>query len=83
MSLSLSSDHHHRNYIPWIVIGICYILCPLLLLTIRFVLNRENKKRDAEPVNDDFEVYIEQITADGKHVEVRVDKVRPSLSNAI
>ncbi|OJA19647.1 hypothetical protein AZE42_14084 [Rhizopogon vesiculosus] len=65
------SQYKPRNYIPWIVIGICYILCPLLLLTIRFVLRRENKKRDAEPVNDDFEVYIEQVTADGKHVETQ------------
>ncbi|KAJ8592376.1 hypothetical protein M405DRAFT_889850 [Rhizopogon salebrosus TDB-379] len=73
------TQYKPRNYIPWIVIGICYILCPLLLLTIRFVLNRENKKRDAEPVNDDFEVYIEQVTADGKHVEVRVDKKVPAV----
>lgn len=41
------------------------------------MLSRENKKRDAEPVSDNFEeVYIEQVTADGKRIEVKVDKVR-------
>jgi len=61
-----------------VVIGICYLVCPALLLTVRFILARENKKRDAEPVDDAFEeVYIEQVTADGKRVEVKVDKVRP------
>jgi ACS family allantoate permease-like MFS transporter len=57
----------------------------MLLLIIRFMLSRENKKRDAEPVSDDNfeEVYIEQVTADGKRIEVKVDKVRldSSLAN--
>ena len=76
--------YHFSNRIPWIVIGICYLACPILLLTARFILVRENKKRDAEPVNDAYEeVYMEQVTADGKRIEVRVDKVRPRLSNAI
>ncbi|KAG1775687.1 major facilitator superfamily domain-containing protein [Suillus placidus] len=69
------TQYKPRNHIPWIVIGLCYLVCPLLLLTIRFMLSRENKKRDAEPVNDKFEeVYIEQVTADGKRIEVKVDK---------
>lgn len=59
------------------MIGLCYLVCPILLLVIRFMLSRENKKRDAEPVSDNFEeVYIEQVTADGKRIEVKVDKVR-------
>jgi ACS family allantoate permease-like MFS transporter len=48
------------------------------------MLSRENKKRDAEPVNDNFEeVYIEQVTADGKRIEVKVDKVRPDLPKTV
>jgi ACS family allantoate permease-like MFS transporter len=76
-----STNHYHcSNRVPWIVIGICYLSCPFLLLIIRFILARENKKRDAEPVDEAFEeVYIEQVTADGKRIEVKVDKVRPSM----
>ncbi|OJA11726.1 hypothetical protein AZE42_13013 [Rhizopogon vesiculosus] len=69
------NQYKPRNRIPWIIIGICNLACPILLLTVRFILARENKKRDAEPVNDAYEeVYIEQVTADGKRIEVRVDK---------
>ncbi|KAJ8581104.1 MFS general substrate transporter [Rhizopogon salebrosus TDB-379] len=69
------TQYKPRNRIPWVVIGICYLSCPILLLTVRFILARENKKRDAEHVSDTFEeVYIEQVTADGKRIEVKVDK---------
>jgi ACS family allantoate permease-like MFS transporter len=57
------------------VIGACYVVCPILLLVIRAVLVRENKIRDAEPVDDEEEYVIEKITEDGKRVEVKVDKV--------
>lgn len=44
---------------------------------IRTVLVRENRIRDAEPVDDNEEEYIiERVTEDGKRVEVKVDKVR-------
>jgi hypothetical protein len=63
------------NHVPWAVIGACYVICPILLLVIRAVLARENKLRDAEPVDDEEEYVIERITEDGKRVEVKVDKV--------
>ncbi|KAH7913605.1 MFS general substrate transporter [Hygrophoropsis aurantiaca] len=64
-----------RNHIPWTVIGICYVICPLLLLLLRVMLARENRKRDAEPIDETYdEMYIERITEDGKRVEVKVDK---------
>ncbi|EGN94818.1 hypothetical protein SERLA73DRAFT_96177 [Serpula lacrymans var. lacrymans S7.3] len=64
-----------RNHVPWIVIGICYVICPLLLLWIRVLLSRENQRRDAEPADTTYdEVYIERITEDGKRTEVKVDK---------
>ena len=67
----------HRNHVPWTIIGICYVICPILLLTIRFILARENKKRDAEPVDDKYEdMYIEVVLPDGTRTERRVDKVR-------
>ncbi|KAH7907862.1 MFS general substrate transporter [Hygrophoropsis aurantiaca] len=64
-----------RNHVPWTVIGVCYATCPLILLVIRAMLARENRKRDAEPVDESYDgMFIEHITEDGKRVEVKVDK---------
>lgn len=68
------TQYKPRNHVPWAVIGACYVACPVLLLVIRAVLVRENKVRDAEPVDDEEEYVIEKITEDGKRVEVKVDK---------
>ncbi|KAG1773353.1 MFS general substrate transporter [Suillus placidus] len=68
------TQYKPRNHVPWAVIGACYVVCPILLLVIRAVLVRENKIRDAEPVEDEEEYVIERITEDGKCVEVKVDK---------
>lgn len=71
-----------RNHVPWLIIGLCYVICPLLMLLIRYLLARENKKRDTEPHDVTFdEVYIQVANADGKLVERRIDKVRLSLGN--
>ncbi|EIN12502.1 hypothetical protein PUNSTDRAFT_60336, partial [Punctularia strigosozonata HHB-11173 SS5] len=37
------------NHVPWIVIGICYVICPLLLLALRVLLKRDNERRNVEP----------------------------------
>jgi hypothetical protein len=43
---------------------------------IRFVLARENKRRDSEPPDETYdEVYVTRETPDGKKVEVKVAKV--------
>ncbi|EGO28710.1 hypothetical protein SERLADRAFT_446123 [Serpula lacrymans var. lacrymans S7.9] len=64
-----------RNHIPWIVIGICYLICPILLLVIRYLLWQENKRRDAEPVVEtDSEFFIECVSGDGARVQMKVDK---------
>ncbi|KAL4243596.1 MFS transporter superfamily protein [Abortiporus biennis] len=64
-----------RNHVPWIVIGVAYVVCPLTLLTIRFILNAENKRRDAEPVDTTYDnIYIEVVTPEGKTVQKKVDK---------
>ena len=71
------------NHIPWIIIGICYVICPVLLIAIRYMLARENRKRDAEPVDEKYDdVYIEVVLPDWTRTERRVDKVRVSLSLA-
>ncbi|KAF9239499.1 MFS general substrate transporter [Melanogaster broomeanus] len=69
------SQYKPRNRIPWIVIGICYLLCAILLLVIRFMLARENARRDADPAVEEYEeFFIEKVSDDGKRVQVKVDK---------
>ncbi|KAF9529884.1 MFS general substrate transporter [Crepidotus variabilis] len=64
-----------RNHVPWIIIGVCYMACITLLLTIRTVLVRENKKRDEELEDDTFDdVFIEKAGEGGEVVKVKVDK---------
>ena len=47
-----------------------------LLLTIRYVLSSENKRRDNEPVDDTYDdVYIEKLGKDGQTERIKVDKV--------
>ncbi|KAF9058550.1 MFS general substrate transporter [Rhodocollybia butyracea] len=64
-----------RNHIPWAVIGICYACCMLLLWLIRLHLNRQNKLRDTQPHDDQYDnAYIEHINNDGTVDEVKVQK---------
>ncbi len=71
----------NSNHIPWTIIGIAYVICPLLMLYIRWLLKRENKRRDAEPVDEKYEeVYITIVLPDGTRTERRVDKVRGAVS---
>lgn len=72
----------HRNHIPWIVIGVAYVVCPATLLLIRYLLAAENKRRDSEPQDDTYDnVYIEVTTSDGKRIQRKLDKVRIFLSS--
>ena len=46
------------------------------MLSIRWLLARENRLRDAEPVDETYDdVYIEVVTPEGKRVEKKVSKV--------
>ena len=48
-----------------------------LILSIRVLLARENKRRDAEPPDNSFDdVHVVRIDKDGKRTEVKVSKVR-------
>ena len=71
-----SNIFRFRNHVPWIIIGICYVLCMSLLLTIRYVLSSENKRRDDEPIDGTYDdVYIEKLSKDGQTERIKVDKV--------
>ncbi|KAF5365557.1 hypothetical protein D9757_010906 [Collybiopsis confluens] len=64
-----------RNHVPWLVIGICYVLSTMMLLTIRVHLSRENQRRDAESVDGKYDnVYMERMGSDGVLEKVKVDK---------
>ncbi|OAX35252.1 MFS general substrate transporter, partial [Rhizopogon vinicolor AM-OR11-026] len=68
------AQYKPRYHVPWAVIGGCCVICPILLLAIRAVLVKENRIREAEPIDDNKEYLIERITEDGKRVKVKVDK---------
>ncbi|KAI6113439.1 MFS general substrate transporter [Pisolithus croceorrhizus] len=68
------AQYKPRYHVPWAVIAVCYCVCPMILLVIRALLNRENRRRDSEPSNEVEEYYIEKVTEDGKRIEVKVDK---------
>ena len=72
-------DTVSSNHVPWIVVGVCYLMSVVLLFSIRVLLARENKRRDAEPRDDSFDdVHVVRIDEDGKRTEVKVSKVRVS-----
>ena len=71
------ADSLSSNHVPWIVIGVCVVMCAILLFSIRVLLDRENKRRDAEPRDDSYDdVHVVKIDENGKRVEVKVSKVR-------
>ncbi|KAJ7859783.1 MFS general substrate transporter [Mycena olivaceomarginata] len=65
-----------RNRIPWIIIGCCFVICMAIFLIIRSILAAENKRRDAEPQSKEMfdNAYVEQPSADGTMVKVKVDR---------
>ncbi|TFY75242.1 hypothetical protein EWM64_g8770 [Hericium alpestre] len=64
-----------RNHVPWIIIGVSYIVCMALLFIIRVRLDRENKRRDAEPADETYDdVYVLRRTDDGVEEELKVAK---------
>ena len=71
------ADTVSSNHVPWIVIAVCYVACMVLLFSIRVLLARENKRRDAEQRDDSFDdVRVMRIDGDGQRTEVKVSKVR-------
>ena len=73
----MTTDMVSSNHVPWIIIGICFLLCMVLLFSIRVLLARENERRDAEPPDNSYDdVYVARIDEEGNRVEVKVSKVR-------
>ncbi|KAI5983666.1 MFS general substrate transporter [Pisolithus albus] len=72
--LMWKAPYKPRNHVPWAVIALCYCICPIILLVIRVLLDRENRRRDSEPLNEAEEYYIKKVMEDGKSIKVKVDK---------
>jgi len=71
-----------RNHVPWAVISSCIGGCVVLILLLRWVLKRENTRRDAEQRDDSYDdVYITQRLSDGTTVEKRVDRAFLDLTD--
>ena len=70
---TVSSDH-----VPWTIIGASLLSCMVLLLSIRVMLARENKRRAAVPRDDSFDdILVVKVDEDGNRTEVKISKVRP------
>jgi len=73
--LMWEAKYQPRNYVPWGIIGGCYLVCAIVPLVIRWVLSRENTLRDKEEHDPTYDnVYIEHITPEGKMASVKVPK---------
>ena len=58
------------------MIAVCIGVCALLILILRFMLDRENKRREAEKAEDSYDdVYLAQEKQDGTKAEKHVDRV--------
>ena len=65
-----------RNHIPWIISGVCYVVCIITLLVIRWHLARENRRRDLEPRDHTYDdTWVEMVRDDGTVEKIKVPKV--------
>ncbi|KDR66872.1 hypothetical protein GALMADRAFT_232281 [Galerina marginata CBS 339.88] len=71
-----------RNHVPWAIISACIGSCAALILLLRFMLDRENKRRDGEQRDDSYDdVYLTQESTDGVMTEKRVDRTFLDLTD--
>jgi len=64
-----------RNTVPWSVIAACFTICPFIFYSIRCLLDRENKRRDAEEHDDTYDnTFVEEKLDDGTVEMRKVDK---------
>ncbi|KAJ7494380.1 MFS general substrate transporter [Mycena galericulata] len=72
-----------RNHVPWIIIGCCYLSMILSLLAIRYYLAAENRRRDAEPVDEKYDhvYYLQQSSEPGSGgtEKVKIDNLKEYL----
>ncbi|CCM02234.1 uncharacterized protein FIBRA_04314 [Fibroporia radiculosa] len=73
------AKYQPRNHVPWAILTACWATCLVLLLVTRWVLVRENVRRDAEPHDPTYdEVYV---TDEKTGEEKKVDKAFLDLTD--
>ncbi|KAB5593649.1 MFS general substrate transporter [Ceratobasidium theobromae] len=72
-----------RNYVPWSICLASYVGDFLIILAIRYVLDTENKRRDAlqaSSAHDEYG-YVEKADSDGQIIRQKVDKAMLDLTD--
>ncbi|OJA12545.1 hypothetical protein AZE42_08142 [Rhizopogon vesiculosus] len=72
------ANYQPRNHIPWAVIAACNFAAGVALVTLRFMLNNENKKREKETRDDQ---YDNRYVLDEGGEKKRVDKAFLDLTD--
>jgi MFS transporter, ACS family, allantoate permease len=76
------AQYQPRYFVPWAIILVCYTICPLLMLLQRYILAKENKRRDQEPHDNSYDdVWVKVTDNDGNVVEKKVDKAFLDLTD--
>ncbi|KAF8882359.1 major facilitator superfamily domain-containing protein [Mucidula mucida] len=75
-------QYQPRNHVPWALIAACNLVSALLLLTLRFMLARENHRRDSSSHDEAYDdVFVTHVNADGTTQEKKVDKAFLDLTD--
>ncbi|KAL0574692.1 hypothetical protein V5O48_007277 [Marasmius crinis-equi] len=71
-----------RNHVPWDLLSASIGASAVLLFILRYMLDRENKKRDTETRDETYDnVYITHVGPDGITEQKRVDKAFLDLTD--
>ncbi|KAH8896144.1 MFS general substrate transporter [Thozetella sp. PMI_491] len=65
-----------RNLVPWLICLATLLVDDILMLVIRYVLNKENKRRDSAQILEEQTDYgfVERVRSNGQTVRLKVDK---------
>ncbi|TFK54719.1 MFS general substrate transporter [Heliocybe sulcata] len=75
-------QYQPRNHIPWAVMTACIFVYTILLLCIRAYCVYENKRRDREQRDDNYDdVFVMVKNEDGTVIEKKVDKAFLDLTD--
>ncbi|EAU88860.2 membrane transporter [Coprinopsis cinerea okayama7 len=71
-----------RNHVPWAIISACIVSGAFLMVVLRTMLVRENRRRDKEPRDETYDdVCVVKETEDGKKIEQKIDKAFLDLTD--
>ncbi|KAF9265637.1 MFS general substrate transporter [Marasmius fiardii PR-910] len=75
-------QYQPRNHVPWALLAASCGASAVLLYVLRFILARENQRRNAEARDETYDnVYITHVNPDGSKEQKRVDKAFLDLTD--